>query len=252
MADISAIVITYNEEGNIRECLESLKWCNEIIVVDSGSTDKTTDIAREQNARVILAESNSNTYGAKRNLGIDEAKGEWIIWIDADERITPLLEAEIKELINSTNPESAYLINRKSYFINKFIKHSGWYPDYTLRLFQKSSEIRFNLLQVHESAQYNGKTGKLKNDITHYTVKTFEHYINKLNIYTTLSAKELYSNCKKASIIDIIFRPAIAFFKMYFLKLGILDGYMGIVLCTLSSIHVMVKYSKLYYLNKSN
>jgi glycosyltransferase involved in cell wall biosynthesis len=252
MASISAIVITFNEEGNLKECLESLKWCDEIIVVDSNSSDKTTQIAGEFTKNIIIADKNTTTYGEKRNLGITKASGDWVLWIDADERITPKLEDEIKTTINREDAIDAYMINRKSFFINRFIKHSGWYPDYTLRLFRKSTGIKFNLLQVHESARFEGRTGKLKNDIIHYTVRSFEHYINKLNVYTTLSAEELHVKGKNASVIDIIFRPAFAFFKMYFLKLGILDGYMGLVLCSLSSIHVMVKYSKLYYLNKSN
>jgi len=251
MASVSAIVITYNEESNVTECLESLKWCDEILLVDSGSTDRTTQIAGEFTSNIITADKNS-TYGEKRNLGITKASGDWILWIDADERITPKLEEEIKNTVMSEDANDAYMINRKSFFINKFIKHSGWYPDYTLRLFKKSTGIKFNLLQVHESARFEGRTGKLKNDIIHYTVRNFEHYINKLNVYTTLSAEELHVKGKKASVIDIIFRPAFTFFKMYFLKLGILDGYMGLVLCTLSGVHVMVKYSKLYYLYKSN
>lgn len=251
MAKISVIVVTLNEETNIRECLESLRWCDEIIVVDSDSTDNTTQIAGEFTSIIIPADRNS-MVGEMRNTGITRASGDWILWVDADERITPKLEAEIKNTIMRKDSNDAYMINRKSFFINKFIKHCGWYPDYTLRLFKKSSGIRFNLLPVHESAEYDGKKGKLKNDIIHYTVKTFEHYINKLNVYTTKSAKELHLKGRKASIIDIIFRPAFAFFKMYFLKLGIFDGYMGLVLCTLSGVHVMVKYSKLYYLNKSN
>lgn len=248
---LSAIVITYNEEQNIGACIESLNWCDELIVVDSNSTDNTVEIARGLNAKVSIVEN--QTYGEKRNTGIDMASGEWILWIDADERITPELQKEITEVISGDKqPFEAYLINRKSFFINKFIKHCGWYPDYTLRLFRRSSGIRFNTLLVHECAVYNGEKGRLKNDILHYTDRDFEHYIKKLNNYTTLSARELFKKGRKAGFFDIIFRPAFTFFKMYFLKLGILDGFMGLVLCTLSSVHVCVKYSKLYLLNRNN
>ncbi len=248
---LSAIVITYNEEQNIGACLESLGWCDELIVVDSYSSDRTTEIARGYNS--IVKSVKDLPYGEKRNTGIDMASGEWILWIDADERITPELQREITELVSADKqPYEAYLINRKSFFINKFIKHCGWYPDYTLRLFKRSSGIRFNSLLVHESAVYGGQKGKLKNDLLHYTDMDFEHYLKKLNHYTTLSAEELFKKGKKAGFIDIIFRPAFTFFKMYFLKLGILDGFMGLVLCTLSSIHVSVKYSKLYLKNRNN
>ncbi len=250
MPSISAIVITLNEEKNIRECLESLNWCDELIVVDSNSTDRTVEIAQGFNAKVQIVDN--QTYGEKRNTGIDMASGEWILWIDADERITPELQKEILELIAADKqPYDAYLINRKSFFINKFIKHCGWYPDYTLRLFRRSTGIRFNTLLVHESAVFSGDKGRLKNDILHYTDRDFEHYISKLNSYTTLSARQLFEKGRKAGFFDIIFRPAFTFFKMYFLKLGILDGFMGLVLCTLSSVHVSVKYSKLYLLNRN-
>lgn len=251
MARISAIVITYNEAANIKECLASLNWCDEIIVIDSGSSDKTCELALEYTNNIVI--SGNIPYGEKRNIGISRANSEWIIWLDADERISPELKIEIVDLINKNSTEcEAYYINRSSFFINKFIKHSGWYPDYTLRLFRRSTGIKFDAALVHEKVIYTGKTGRLKNDIQHYTDRNFEHYINKMNNYSTLSANELIQKGKRAGFFDIIFRPAFTFFKMYFLKLGILDGYMGLVLCTLSSIHVMTKYSKLYLANKPN
>lgn len=249
MAKISAIVITFNEAANITECLESLKWCDEIIVIDSTSSDNTCELARKFTNNITI--TGNLPYGEKRNIGIDKAAYDWILWIDADERISNELKEEITGLTNVTQAKcDAYLVNRRSYFINKFIKHSGWYPDYTLRLFRKSAGIRFDSSLVHEKAVYSGKPGRLKHDILHYTDRDFEHYIKKLNNYTSLSAEELYTKGRKASFFDIIFRPAFTFFKMYFLKLGILDGYMGLVLSTLSSVHVMTKYSKLYLLNK--
>ncbi len=190
MVRINAIVITYNEAANIKECLESLNWCDEIIVVDSGSNDNTCEIAMEYTNNITI--SGNKPYGEKRNIGIERATADWIIWLDADERISPNLKNEIISLINSTDEElDAYYINRKSFFINKFIKHCGWYPDYTLRLFKKSTNIRFNDALVHEKAVYSGSIGKLKNDILHYTDRNFEHYIDKLNNYTSLSAEEL-------------------------------------------------------------
>ncbi len=251
MVRINAIVVTYNEAANIKECLNSLSWCDEIIVVDSGSSDKTCELAMEFTNNITI--TGKIPVGENRNIGIERATCEWIIWLDADERISPELKNEIIELINSPNSTlDAYLISRKSFFINKFIKHCGWYPDYTLRLFKKSTGIKFDTALVHEKAVFSGKTGKLKNDILHYTDRDFEHYLNKLNKYTSFSAEELAKKSRSAGFFDIIFRPAFSFFKMYFLKLGILDGYMGLVLCTLSSIHVMTKYSKLYLVNKSN
>lgn len=253
MPQISSIVITFNEEDNIKDCLESIKWSDEIIVIDSGSTDKTVEIAKSYTGKVFTQKL---SYAAKRNYGIDNASGDWILWIDADERVTEELKSEIQSVIENSqhtqgtlHAASAFLINRKSYFINKFIKHCGWYPDYTLRLFKKSTGIKFDEKKVHEKAVYKGEKVKLKSELLHYTDRTFEHYLKKMNTYTTFSAQEMFENGKKASILDIVFRPAFTFFKMYFLQLGILDGYMGLILCVLSGVHTFFKYSKLYYLN---
>lgn len=247
MPKLSALVITLNEEDNINDCLKSLKWADEIIVVDSSSTDRTVEIAKQYTNNIINTDNNS--YSHKRNLAIDAAGSEWILWIDADERVTDSLKEEIKKVINSAEFD-AYKINRKSFFINKFIKHCGWFPDYGLRLFKKSNNIRFDDARVHEKVVYNGKSGRLKSPLLHYTDMTFEHYIDKMNLYTTSSAMDLYDSGRKASLTDIIFRPFFTFIKMYFLKLGVLDGYIGLILCTLSCVHVFVKYSKLYFLTQ--
>ncbi len=249
MHKLSVIVITYNEEINIKECLESVSWADEIIVVDSKSVDKTAEIAKDFTHNITIVDN--IPYGEKRNIGIDKASGEWILWIDADERVTPELKDEIVRTISDSNSQKAYYINRKSFFITKFIKHCGWHPDFTLRLFKKSTGIKFNSLLVHEKPVYDGSSGKLKNNLIHYTDRSFEQYFKKMNNYTTLSARGLFIKGRKAGFWDIIFRPVFTFYKMYFFKLGILDGFMGLVLCILSSIHVMVKYLKLYLLNKT-
>lgn len=247
MQKLSVIVSTYNEEKNIEECLESVKWADEIIVIDSKSKDKTAEIAKKYTDKIFVTEIKS--FSGKKNFGIDKASGEWIFWIDADERIPDALKDEILQTISGSGNEiSVYEVNRKSFFINKFIKHCGWYPDYGIRLFKKDAGIKFTEVRVHEKIAYNGKLKKFRNEIIHYTDLTFEHYFLKLNSYTTSSALDLHEKGKKSSILDIFFRPVFTFIKMYFLKLGLLDGYTGLVLCTLSSAHVFVKYTKLYFL----
>ena len=249
MPKLSIIVITLNEEANIKKCLESAKWADEIILVDSNSDDKTVEIAKTFTDKIYLTADKS--YASKRNLAIEKASGEWIMWLDADERITYELKNEITNVLNTSEGQfEVYLIGRKSFFINKFINHCGWYPDYGLRLFKKSAGIKFNDARVHEKIIYKGKKGRLESEILHYTDMTFEHYVSKLNSYTTSSALDLHDSGKKATSIDIIFRPVFTFIKMYFLKLGVFDGYTGLILCTLSSFHVFVKYSKLYFLTK--
>jgi glycosyltransferase involved in cell wall biosynthesis len=250
MEKLSVIIITYNEESNIKDCIESVKWADEIIIVDSNSTDKTIELAKKYTDKIYTL-SNS-LYAESKNFALDKTANDWILSIDADERVTGELKEEIINLLSSPAPLNAYFINRKSYFINKFIKHCGWYPDYVLRLFKKSAVIRFSDSKVHEKALYKGGKGKLKSLLLHYTDKTFEHYWKKMNNYSTYSAEELFAKKKKVSKIDIILRPAFTFFKMYFLKLGILDGYTGFILCVLSGVHVFSKYSKLYYLRFNN
>jgi glycosyltransferase involved in cell wall biosynthesis len=249
MAKISAIIITFNEENNIQDCLKSLDWADEIIIVDSRSTDKTVEIASKFTKQIFFTEN--LPYFAKKNIAIEKASCEWVLSVDADERVTDELKNEIQKEINASgNLFEAYTVNRKSFFISKFINHCGWYPDYVTRLFKKSSGAKFSENLVHEKLVLKGRIGKIESDLLHYTNRNFEHYLKKLNIYTTYSAHELYAAGKKARIVDIIFRPAFTFIKMYFLKLGILDGFIGFVLCFLSSIHVFVKYSKLYILEK--
>jgi glycosyltransferase involved in cell wall biosynthesis len=249
MQRLSVIIITLNEENNIYDCLESVKWADEIIVVDSKSKDKTAEIARRYTNNVFVTEEKS--FSGKKNFALEKTKCKWILWIDADERVSESLKNEIKKVIE--NPDEtiqAYEINRKSFFINGFIKHCGWYPDYGIRLFRKSAGIRFNDVRVHEKVIYEGRKSKLKHNLLHYTDLTFEHYISKLNSYTSSSALDLHDQGKKASVSDIIFRPVFTFIKMYFLKLGVADGYIGLVLCTLSSVHVFIKYSKSYFLTQ--
>src|SRR4030095_252451 len=242
MGNISAIVITYNEESNIEDSLSSLSFADEIIVIDSKSTDNTVLLAKKFTGKIIITEN--LPYGVKRNIGIDAAASNWIFWLDADERVSKELENEIIKTVKNCDSYDDYYINRKSFFINKFINHCGWYPDKSIRLFKKSSQIRFSTLQVHEKINFPGKTGRLKQEILHYTDKDFEHYVYKLNHYTSLSAIELEKKNKKGSLLDMIFRPVFAFFKMYFLRFGFLDGYPGLILCILSSYHVFFKYAK--------
>jgi len=239
---ISAIIITYNEERNIRDCLESLKWVNEIIVVDAESQDKTTKIAEELGARTYSQKWQG--YGKQKNYALGKATGDWILSIDADERITPELAKEIVEKL--TNPSfSGYKIPRKAYFLGRWIRHSGWYPGYVLRLFQ-AGMARFAEKEVHEYVELNSKAGYLKNHLLHYTDDTLDHYLDKFQKYTTLASKELYVHGKRASLSDLFLRPILFFLKMYIAKGGFLDGIHGFILATLSSFYVFVKYAKLW------
>lgn len=250
MSPISALVITLNEESNIGECLETLKWCDEIIVVDSNSSDNTVEIAGKFTDKIIRTDE--TRYGRKRNIGIEAARNPWILWLDADERVTPELQNEIEKVLETTaegNTEvTGYMVKRQTFFLGKSIRHCGWYPDYSLRLFRKGGNIRFSDVRVHEKILYEGKTLKLHNPIQHYTDLTLEDYLDKQNKYTTLAAMDLKEDNRITSRTGVIFRPIVTFLKMYFIKLGFLDGFIGFILCVLSGYSTYAKYSKLYFL----
>jgi glycosyltransferase involved in cell wall biosynthesis len=239
---ISAITITYNEEANIEECLRGVSWADEIIVVDAMSTDATCDIAARFTPKVFRKPWQG--YAEARRHAIGQARSEWILSLDADERVTPELRDEIQAVLEQ--PESdGYLIPRKAYFLGRWIKHCGWYPGYVLRLF-KRSEVRVTEKMVHEGLRVNGRVGTLDNHLLHYTYPSVESYFGRFERYTALAAQELDATGRKARISDIILRPPFQFAKMYIAKLGFLDGMEGFILCVFSSLYVFVKYVKLW------
>lgn len=244
---LSAIVLTLNEEKNIQRCLESLIWIDEIILVDSGSSDNTKELALKYTDKIF--DLKWEGFGKAKEYAKNKASGEWILSIDADEAVSDNLKNEILNKINFADTDG-YFILRKSNFLGKWIKHSGWYPDYVLRLFRKD-KASFSSDMVHEKVMVDGKVGYLKNEIEHYTDPNLHHYLVKLNRYTTLSAEQMRQAGKKAGIFDIIFRPIAIFCKMYFFKRGFLDGMEGLLLAYCSAFHVFFKYAKLWHLNKN-
>lgn len=248
MPELSVITLAYNEEHNIAECLASVRWADEIIVVDSGSTDRTVELARQYTDRVLTVEWKG--YGATKNLALQHARGEWILWLDADERVPDELACEMREAIRSNDGTIAgYSMPRRAYFLGRWIKHCGWYPGRVTRLFRKS-KARFTESNVHEQVVVDGAIAELKHDLLHYTDPNLHHYFQKFNRYTTLAAADLQAAGKKFSLFDILVRPAFLFFKMYVLKRGFLDGMQGFILCVVSSAYVFTKYAKLWELQR--
>lgn len=242
---ISVIIITHNEEKNILACLESVKWADEIVVVDAFSRDNTKKLAEEFGAKMVkIFQTKWQGYGKQKNYALSCASMDWILSIDADERVTPELAEEIQEIAQNSEIDG-YQICRKAYFLNKWIRHSGWYPDYCLRLFRRGKGV-FAEKQVHEYVELSGRMGRLKGAMLHYTDNDLNHYLTKLGRYTTLAADELSVRNKKASLGDLITRPLFIFLKMYILKKGFLDGMHGFILAVLSSFYVFVKYAKLW------
>lgn len=244
---LSVVIITKNEEHNIRRCLESVKWADEIILIDSQSTDNTVEIAGEYGVKIFSPEWRG--YGPAKQEGVNNATGEWILSIDADEEATPELTEEIKKILTADENYDGYLINRHTNFMGKWINHCGWYPDYLLRLFRKGSG-NFNDAVIHEKVEINGKTRELKSELLHYSYPTLEAYLERLNQYTTLGAEVALANGKKAGNFDIVFRPFISFIDHFLTHQGFQDGIEGFVISVMSSVSVMVKYVKLRHLQK--
>ncbi|HLA49974.1 MAG TPA: glycosyltransferase family 2 protein [Thermodesulfovibrionia bacterium] len=262
---LSVAIITKNEEENIRDALESVKWANEIVVVDSFSADRTVEICREYTDKVYSFEWAG--FSEQKNKAVSMTTQPWVFVLDADERVTEELKDEILNVVKNAYPSptplpdtsgegvrgvvDGYYLPRKNYFARRWIKHGGWWPDYTMRLFRREKGL-FETREVHESIKVIGSTGYLKNPIEHYTYKDIDDYLKRMQTYSTLAAKELFKKGCRGSILDIIFRPPATFFKMFFLQLGILDGIYGIILAYLYSVYTYKKYWKLRELRKQN
>jgi glycosyltransferase involved in cell wall biosynthesis len=224
---ITAAVISYNEERKINSCLSSLFWADEIIVIDSSSTDRTRDIASDFTSRIYITETDTSYY-VKRNLAIKHAENDWIFFLDCDEYAD-------KELINSLQAIKksdardckGYKVNRKNLYMNKWIKHGGLYPDYQLRLFNRNhADItpRF----IHEGVEVKGETLVINNGhIIHNTVDNIEHMINKINHYSTLQAAEWLNEGRSANKAKVLLNPAATFLKTFFIRKAFLDGMEG-------------------------
>ena len=250
--NLSSIIIAKDEECGIKRCIESQQGIIDdiVLVVDSCTTDNTAAVGSSfQNVNCEIKDWEG--FGAAKNYAISKTKNEWVLWIDADEELTPELKEELKSFKKSTPSFNSYLVARRAFFLGKWIKHSGWYPSRVVRLFNKKY-AKFNEKAVHENLIIEGRAGTLKHDLNHYTDPSIEHYFKKFNSYTTLSAKDLSANGKKASLWDILIRPVFLFTKMYIFKLGFLDGLHGLILAIFSSAYVFTKYSKLWEMNKAD
>lgn len=249
MSSLSVLVITKNEEHNIVECLESVRWADEIVVVDGGSTDKTVLLAGKVTPKVF--ERKWDGYGAAKNFGLEQCTSEWVLWLDADERVTQELASEIRQTIQSNPFNNGFEVPRRANFLGSWINHCGWYPGFVARLFRRGKG-RFTEQKVHERLEIEGRTGRLTSDLLHYTDPTLAHYFEKFNRYTSLAAEELYERGERFSIIQLLVRPPWVFLKMYVVRAGFLDGLAGFVLCALSSLYVFTKYAKLWELSIKN
>ena len=241
---ISGLIITYNEERHIKDVLKCLHFCDEIIVVDSFSTDKTVEIAQEF-PKVKVYQHTFENYTKQRNIALSYAQYDWVLFLDADERITPELEKEIVTTVNKKEAADAYFFYRLFFVGQQLIHYSGTQNDKNIRLFRKS-KARYNTTKkVHETLDVNGTTHVLKNKLLHYSFDNYEHFKTKMLSYGKLRGEELFEKGKKHSVLTQWAKTIFKFIKTYFLKLGFLDGANGIKISYLQSLYVYETYETL-------
>ena len=241
--DVTAVIAAHDESANIEACISSVDWAREVIVVENDSTDDTADLARAAGATLINPPF--TTIGAARNNAIVRAQTGWIFVLDADERCTPELAAEIRTLVAEPGQMAAFRIPRRNFFLGKEIRHGGWGSDKPIRLFRR--ELRYNASMVHEHIDVAGHAvGEASNKLLHYTYGSLSQYFVKFNRYSRWWAEQNFAKGRRASAGAILFRPPARFFSMYVLKGGFLDGARGLVLASLAAASVMAKYARLW------
>lgn len=252
MASVSVLILAKNEEKFIGACIESVKsFADEIIVVDDFSTDKTAEICRSLNAKVVQR-ALAGDWGSQQTFAVNQAQFDWIFLIDADERVTPELAEEIKKILAADDRNFAYRCARLSYFWGKPLQHGGWFPDYVTRLLPREGTYVEGLVHQKICHPFKEKKFAASKYLIHYPYRDWDNYFNKLNVYSTLAAKKMHNAGKSANFLDIILHPLWAAFRMYFLRGGFLDGMIGFSLAGFHFFYTMAKYVKLYYLDKDN
>jgi glycosyltransferase involved in cell wall biosynthesis len=239
---LSVVLITLNSEKTLKPVLEAVSWADEIVLVDSGSTDKTLEIAKNFKAKIVYRAFDG--YGSQKNFATAQASNDWILSLDDDEILTPELQKEIQNLDLQNTNYQGFKIPRSLIFLGKLLKFSGEYKRHTLRLFNRKSG-NWNAEYVHESVEVQGEIGTLKNQILHDSYRDLTDFFNKFNKYTSLGAKTLAERGKTASSLKIISRFPTTFLKIYFLKGSCLDGYAGFMWALFTAITPVVKYAKL-------
>ncbi len=241
---LSVCIITFNEAQNIRRCLESVKWADEIVVVDSHSTDETVEICSEYTEMVFVHKWEGHVK--QKNIAVDQARGEWILCIDADESLSPELSREIKNLLAMESiPADGYRFLRRTYYLDRWIRYGDWNPDYNLRLFKKEKG-RWEGTDPHDHLRIDGTISTLESCLEHYNYQNISHQVRTMEAYSNISVKEMIKQGRKFSLFGLLFRPFWRFIRGYFIKMGFLDGLPGLVIAMSTSYYVFLKYSKLW------
>jgi glycosyltransferase involved in cell wall biosynthesis len=242
---LTVTVITRNEASNIAAALESVSWADEIIVVDSHSSDDTVSIARRLATRVEVREWPG--YSAQKNFAAGLASHDWILSLDADERVTPALAAEIRGVLAGAPPFHGYRVPRVAWYLGRWIRSTDWYPDYQLRLYDRRAG-RWNERRVHESVVVEGPAGQLQNELQHHPYRNISHHLQTIDRYTTLAAEDWLAAGRRARAWRTFFYPRFAFLRNYVLKGGFRDGSAGLIVSLLNSYYVFLKFAKLWEL----
>lgn len=238
---ISAAIVALNEERNIARAIQSLTCADEIVVVDSGSTDRTRAIAASMGARVVP--ECWRGYAAQKNFAAASAHNDWILSLDADEALTPELAAEIEGLKNRESDAAGYSFPRRAQYLGRWINHSGWYPDRKVRLYNRA-RAQWVGAYVHESVRVDGRVAELKSDLLHYTCDSLSAHLRTLDRYTSLAAEELRASGQSASLRRLTIDPAWTFFKSYVIQRGFLDGLQGLAIAWMAALYTFLKYAK--------
>ncbi len=247
MPTLSVILITRNEEANLADCLASLEGiAQQIVVVDTNSSDRTLDIAKSYGA-VIAQPQDWPGFGPQKNRALDLATGEWVLSLDADERLTPALKSEIVTAIHHSAHVDCFAIPRLSWYCGRFIRHSGWNPDYVDRLFKRGS-ARFSDDLVHERLLPSGQVAKLENPMLHYSFMNYSQVLQKIDRYSTASAEQAFAKGKTSTPLKAVLHGAWSFFRTYFLQAGFLDGPQGFTLAMSNAQGTYYRYVKLWHL----
>ena len=241
---LTVTVITFNEADNIAAALDSVSWADEIIVVDSHSTDDTVAIARKTATQVIIRDWPG--YSEQKNFAADQASHDWVLSMDADERVTPELASEIRALLQQEPDARGYRVRRVSRYLGRWIRSTDWFPDYQLRLYDRRAG-RWNGLRIHESFRLTSATpAHLQGELQHYAYRDISHHLRKIDAYTTLIADEWVAEGRRASAARLLLHPAMAFVRNYVLRRGFRDGVPGLVISILNSYYVFLKFAKLW------
>jgi glycosyltransferase involved in cell wall biosynthesis len=242
---LTVAVITKDEERNIARCLASVPFADEIVVVDCGSADRTGEIARQFTDRVVFHEWEGHVRQKQR--AVDLAANDWILALDADEEVDAPLRRLIEELKARGPTHDAYTVHRRTFYLGKWINHSGWYPDTRIRLFDRR-KARWGGYDPHDEVICDGAVGALDGDLLHYSYRDLSHHLQQIDSYTTIMARKYWEKGRRARLMDLLFRPPFAFAKKFVAQRGFLDGWRGFVVCALTAYYVFCKYAKLWEL----